>query len=271
MSVPVLLGLVRLNFRGKPLHRLLLLAAFYPLGFFMLQTFGLQHATSSEGGILYAFTPVVTMILASVVLKESTTVMQKLSIFLSVFGVVFILVMKGSSFDLSNMTGIFLLFLTCVAFAGYSVLARSLLKTFSAVDITYLMLAVGFVFFLAVSLTIHAAAGTLDRLAAPLSMGPFMMSILYLGVLSSLVTALTANYALSKIKASQKSVFANLATVVSIPAGAIFLGEPITLFHIIGSTLIIAGVLGTNWGASKPADAVLPAVDPRNNTKSIQV
>ncbi len=106
MSIPVLFGRIKLNYFGKPLYKALLLATMYPLGFFTLQTFGLQHATSSEGGILFAFTPILTMLLASVFLKEATTVLQKLSIFLSVFGVVFIFVMKGSGIDLSNMTGI---------------------------------------------------------------------------------------------------------------------------------------------------------------------
>ncbi|KPV59615.1 transporter [Paenibacillus sp. A3] len=246
MSIPVALGWVKLTYRGKPLWKALLLATMYPLGFFTLQAFGLQHATSAEGGILYAFTPVVTMVLASVFLKEATTVLQKLSIFLSVFGVVFIFVMKGSRIDLANMTGIFLLFLTCVAFAGYSVLARSLSKQFSPAETTYFVLGVGFVVFLIVSLASHASAGTFNQFTAPLVDGTFLVSIFYLGVISSLVTALTANYILSKMEASKMSVFSNLATIVSIASGALFLGEEVTVYHLIGSVMIIAGVLGTN-------------------------
>ncbi|MFD2882255.1 DMT family transporter [Paenibacillus rhizoplanae] len=77
MSVPVALGWVKVSYRGKPIGRALLLAAMYPLGFFTLQVFGLQRATSAEGGILYSFTPVVTMIIAAIVLKEKTTLLQK--------------------------------------------------------------------------------------------------------------------------------------------------------------------------------------------------
>ncbi|NEW07733.1 DMT family transporter [Paenibacillus sp. SYP-B3998] len=257
LSIPVAFGWVKLNFRGKPLYKALLLASMYPLGFFTLQTFGLQHATSAEGGILYAFTPVVTMLLASIFLKEATTILQKLSIFLSVFGVVFIFIMKGSSINLSNMTGIFMLFLTCVAFAGYSVLARSLSKQFSPAEITYFMLGIGFVVFLVVSLTDHATSGTLDRFFAPLASGTFIVSILFLGIVSSLVTALTANYILSKMEASKMSVFTNLSTIVSMAAGAMFLGEEVTVYHLIGSVLIIAGVVGTNrLGRKKASESI---------------
>ncbi len=147
LSIPVALGWVKLSYRGKPIFKALLLALMYPLGFFTLQAFGLQHATSAEGGIMYAFTPVVTMIIASLFLKETTTLLQKLSIFLSVFGVVFIFIMKGSSFNLSNLGGLSMLFLTCVAFAGYSVLARSLSKHFSPAEISYFMMGIGFITF----------------------------------------------------------------------------------------------------------------------------
>lgn len=246
MSVPVAMGWVKLNYRGKPWYKVLLLAAMYPLGFFTLQAYGLQNATSAEGGILYAFTPIVTMIVASVFLKEATTILQKLSIFLSVFGVVFIFVMKGGGIDWSNIMGITLLLLTCVVFAGYTVMARSLTKQFSPAEVTYLMMTIGFSVFLIVSFTDHAAAGTVQHFLAPLSSSNFVVCILFLGVISSLITALLANYILSKLEASKMSVFANLSTIVSMAAGAIFLGEEVTVYHIIGSVLIIAGVIGTN-------------------------
>ncbi|ANY69269.1 transporter [Paenibacillus sp. BIHB 4019] len=251
MTIPVALGMIKLNYRGKPLFKALLLAAMYPLGFFTLQAFGLLHASSAEGGILYAFTPVVTMIIASIFLKERTSLLQKLSIFLSVFGVVFIFMMKGSSIDLSNMLGISLLFLTCFAFAGYSVLARSLSKHFSPAELTYLMLGIGFGVFLSISLVQHTTAGTLGSFLTPLRSGSFLLSIFYLGVISSLITSLTSNYILGRIEASKMSVFTNLSTIVSMAGGALFLGEELTMYHVIGSLFIIAGVVGTNLLGSK--------------------
>src|SRR5690606_35013200 len=135
-------------------------------------------ATSSEGGILFAFTPVLTVLLAFVFLKETTTLLQKLSIGLSVSGVLFIFIMKGSRIDGSNMTGIILLFLSCLVVAGYSVLARRLLKQFGPAEITYVMLGIAFLAFLVVSLARHAAAGTVGQWFAPLANGTFVTAIL---------------------------------------------------------------------------------------------
>jgi drug/metabolite transporter (DMT)-like permease len=245
MSIPVACGWVKLKYRGKPIFKLMLLSVTFPLGFFTLQAFGLQYATSAEGGILYAFTPVVTLVLASVFLKETNTTLQKLSILMSVFGVLFIFIMKGSSIDLSNISGLFLLFLTCIAFAVYSIMARSLSKQFSPAEITYFMLGIGFIVFLIVSFTSHLSAGTMEEFLEPLTNSTFIISILYLGVVSSLVTALMSNYILSKMEASKMSVFTNLSTVTSIVAGAMFLGEGVAWYHLVGSGLIILGVIGT--------------------------
>lgn len=255
MSIPVLLGRIKLNYRGKRFRMVLLLALFYPTSFFTLQTFGLLHASSAEAGILFALTPVLTMILAAYFLREKTNLKQKLSIFLSVFGVLFIFILKGSHIDPRNMTGILLLFLSCLTLAGYSVLSRSLSKQFSPAELSYIMIGFGFVGFLAISGAKHMADGTLSTFFAPLASDKFIGSILYLGVLSSLVTSMLTNYVLSKMEASQMSVFSNLSTVISIAAGAIFLGEEVTVYHVIGSLMIIAGVIGVNrFGVGKRSE-----------------
>ncbi len=236
----------RISLKRKPWPRLLYLALLYPLGFFLLQTFGLMHASSAEGGMIFATTPILTALLAAVFLKESTTTRQKLSILISVSGVISIFVMQGVGMDLTNATGILLLTVSCLASAGYVVLSRYLLRTFTPPEVTSFMMAVGFVVFGIASLLGHAANGTMNRILAPLSNPEFVWSVLFLGILASLATAFSSSYALTKLEASKISVFSNLSTVISIAAGAFILGETVTIYHLIGSALIIAGVIGTN-------------------------
>ncbi|GGD88331.1 DMT family transporter [Paenibacillus nasutitermitis] len=245
LSIMATSGLVKLNYRGKPLSKLLMLSCMFPLGYFTLQTYGLQFATSAEGGIINALAPLATLFLASVFLKEATSRLQKLSIILSVFGVVFIFIMKGNGVGLTHMKGILLLLLACVAFAGYSVLARSVSKYFSTAEISFFMVGIGFAVSLVFSLALHLANGSLGSLTAPLTNMTFLLLIVYLGLVQ-VVTALMGNYILSRIEASRMSAFINLSTVVSIAAGAWILSEPIAWYHLVGSALIIVGVIGTN-------------------------
>lgn len=52
------------------------------------------------------------------------------------------------------------------------------------------------------------------------------------------------------------SVFANLSTVVTIAAGALILDEKITIYDILGSILIILGVIGTNYFGGKKEHSI---------------
>lgn len=255
LSIMAAFGLIKMNYRGKPKYKLLMLSSMYPLGFFTLQTYGLQEATSAEGGIINALAPLLTMILASVFLKEATTRLQKLSIILSVSGVAFIFIMKGNGLGFSNMRGVLLLLLACAAFAGYSVLARSVSKFFSTAEISFFMMGVGFAASLAISCVIHIAEGSLNGMATPLASMTFVMLTLYLGVVQ-VATALMGNFILSRIEASRMGVFINLSTVVSIAAGAWVLSEPVAWYHLIGSALIVAGVIGTNLRIRKEEVAI---------------
>ncbi|MGO4544975.1 DMT family transporter [Paenibacillus sp. 2TAB23] len=245
LLIPVAFGIVKLNYRGKPLYQLLLLATMYPIGFFTFQTFGLQHATSAEGGIINAATPVITMLLASVFLKEATTLSQKWFTLVSLSGVVFIFMMKGSSIDLSKMSGILLLLMASIVFAGYSVLARSISQHYSMTEISFFMVGIGFMSTSLITFAAHSVDDSLGSLLAPLSNGVFVLLILCLGAVQ-LSTALMGNFIFSKLQASKAGVFINLSTVVSIAGSTFVLGEELAWYHICGSFLIIIGVIGAN-------------------------
>ena len=246
IMIPVLLGKIPLNFTLKDIIQILPLALFYPAMFFWFQVSGLVYTTSSEAGIIQASTPLFTMFLAYYYLKEKTNLFQSISLGLSVLGVIYILVMKGTSFETNQLLGTSLLLLSSLSFAGYSVLARPLAKKFKPLELTFIMLTIAFLTFNILSLIRHGMNGTMDHYFDPLTNKVFLISILYLGVLSSLVTSWLSNYILSKIEASKMSVFGNLATFISMIAGVAFLQEHLEYYHIIGAIMIIAGILGTN-------------------------
>lgn len=254
VAVIILLAfkLVKVNYSFKSILRILPLAIFYPLMFFAFQTFGLEASSSSEAGILSATIPIFTLILATIFLKEETTLLQKISIFVSVLGVIYITLMKGYSFEISNLKGIILLLISALSFAGYSVLARRLTRDFSSFELSIVMMIISFLFFTFTAIISHLIKGTLNTFFLPLGEPSFILSVLYLGVLSTLLTSVLTNFVLSRIEASKMSVFTNLATVISIIAGVIFLQEEIFYYHIIGSLMIILGVIGANYfGKSK--------------------
>lgn len=245
--IPAMFGLVKLNFNMKEIKKMLLLALMYPMAFFALQTFGLQYATSLEAGILLAFSPIFTLLLATFLINEKTNLLQKISIVVSVAGVVYITLMTSSSFEISGIKGITLLILSALSISGYQVMARTLVGNFSKIELSFIMSAGGFIFFNIMAIGKHLINKNIGAFLLPLKSVQFVLAIIYLGVLSFLVTSFSINYILSKLEASKVSVFSNLGTVISIVAGAVFLKEEVFYYHIIGSILIVGGVMGTNF------------------------
>lgn len=259
-SIPLLFGWIKLSIKPRDILTIIPLAMLYPVLFFTLQAFGLVHTTSSEAGIIQATVPIFTMIMAAFFLKESSTWLQKLSTVVSVAGVVFIFAMKGQGVGQGSSLGTILILLSAFSLAGYSVLARKMTKSFHYIDMTYMVAVLGFVFFNGMSIITHRAEGTLTAYFAPFASSTFIISIVFLGVLSSLVTSFMTNFALSKMEASKMSVFNNLSTLVTIVAGVLFLQENLAYYHFIGGLMIIIGVIGTNFlGAKSVARTHVPS------------
>ncbi|BAH45407.1 MULTISPECIES: DMT family transporter [Brevibacillus] len=252
-SIPILFGWIKLSIKPKDMLTIIPLAMLYPILFFTLQAFGLVYTTSSEAGIIQATVPIFTMVMAAFFLGESSTWLQKLSTLLSVGGVVYIFAMKGLgvSSGSGSSIGTILILLSAFSLAGYSVLARKMTKSFHYIDMTYMVALLGFLFFNGWSVIRHSAEGTLSTYFVPFASSTFIISIVFLGILSSLMTSFMTNFALSKMEASKLSVFNNLSTLVTIVAGVIFLQEQLAYYHLIGAVMIIIGVIGTNFLGAK--------------------
>ena len=239
----------------KELIRLMPLAILYPTLFFFFQTLGLVYTTSSEAGLINATMPIFTIILASLILKERSSTRQKLFITMSVFGVMFIFFMQGmqqGGLELS-MLGVLFILLSAFSSALYNVFARRATQSYDVFTITYLMTTLGFIVFNLMAFFQHLQAGDWNTYVAPLREPSFIIAILFLGMLSSFGTSFLSNYALSKIEAGRMSVFGNLATLITVIAGVVFLNETLESYHWIGGLLILIGVIGTTMSPKKRA------------------
>lgn len=245
--IAIKLNFIKISINKEVIKKIIPLSIFYPLLSFGFQVFGLQFIQSSEAGIISAIGPIFTMIIASYFLKEKTNTLQKISIIVSVFGVLYIIFNRESSFQINNIKGILFILVSVVSLSAYNVLGRKLRREISSADIIIVIIGIGFVMFNLMAIGKHLIDGNLMNFLAPLKSFNFILSMLYLGVLSSLVTSYLTIYSLSHLESYKISVFGNFSTVISIIAGAVLLKEQILLYHIVGSILIITGVIGVNF------------------------
>ncbi|MDL2281405.1 DMT family transporter, partial [Selenomonadales bacterium OttesenSCG-928-I06] len=243
IATPVLIGKIKLNVSAKNVLKLLPLAFFFPISFFLFQTFGLKLIPSSEAGIIQATTPVFTIIFAILILQEKINYKQGFSVFLSVGGVIFISLINGTSIADFSVWGTIFILGSTMASAIYSVLTRKHVSNYSLYDFTFVMTSLGFVTFNIAAIIEHLVLGTwsISGFYAPFAEKSFVIAVIYLGIPSSFLTGFLVNYSLKKIEASKMSIFNNLAVVIAMVAGAVFLGETIFWYHIVGAAMIIAG------------------------------
>lgn len=218
---------------------------FYPLFFFSLQLLGLQSATSSEAGIIFATVPIITIIIYLLIGKRISLV-QVIFTFVSVSGVIIIV---SSNFVSSNgnILGSVFLLLSAFSFSIYTILLGKILKQVTIPELTIVLMITGALFFNGfsfISLVINERS--IVTYFAPFKSMTYMLAIIYLGSFASVFASLASNYSLKGLSAPQFSVFSNLATVISVISGALILGEKIHLYHIGGGLLILAGVIGAN-------------------------
>ncbi|MBP6115195.1 MAG: DMT family transporter [Neisseriaceae bacterium] len=250
-----------LPYAWPTLKSVLPLALLNPVLFFSFQVFGLAHVSSAEAGIIFATVPIFVVLLAALLLKEETTRLQRLSVLMAMLGVVGMSLWGGlnQAQDFSLLGG-GLILMSATALALFTVLARKARHQHDFYSLTYLMIGAGFVVFNLMAIAEHLRHGQLADFWAPWRSPAFAWSMLYLGVLSSLLTSLLSVYALSKIEASKIGVFNNLTVVITLIAGAVFLNERIQGYHLVGMVIILVGVLGGQYFAPKST------VKPRGST-----
>ncbi|MTI69620.1 MAG: EamA/RhaT family transporter [Firmicutes bacterium] len=249
LTILMIFGIIKINFKGKKLHILFLLSLFQPITYFICETVGIKMTSSSEAGMMIALIPVIVTIFGALFLKEKPSLLQTVFVITSVAGVLFINIMKGET--TGNITGMLILLGAIIAAGFFNVLSRKSSLHFRPVEITFIMMWVGAIVFNGISITQHALNNELDTYLMPIGNIKVVISILYLGILSSVIAFFMVNFMLSKIEASKSAVFANITTIISILAGVIILGEDFYWYHVLGGILILIGVWGTNYYGKK--------------------
>ncbi|XMB65853.1 EamA family transporter [Mycoplasmatota bacterium zrk1] len=240
-----LLKIIKINFKGKRIMLLFYTASFQPVLYFILETYGLSLTQSSEAGMMIALIPIFVTILSALFLNEKPTKLQLITIFISVSGVFYINLMRQSSGEEVNYLGLILLLGAVISAAIFNTLSRRSSREFNSYELTYSMMLSGMIVFNGIAVFQGIAEGNLENYFMPLLNRSIIAPILYLSVVASICGFFLVNYSLSKLEAHVSSIFANIATIVSILAGTIILGESFYYYQIIGSVLIIAGVYGT--------------------------
>ncbi|MFA6627469.1 MAG: DMT family transporter [Bacilli bacterium] len=232
---------IQVRFTKQSLSLVWWIVLFQPILYFVFETYGLHYSSSSEAGMMIAMIPVVVALLSSIILKERPTLFQLFCIILSISGIVLIEIMTHEQTSHQSL-GFILLLGAVIAASFYNIFSRKASIKLSPMEITYYMMAGGALVFNGIYMTQRLVSGSAHFYFDGLFHWQPLLALLYLGIASSVVAFFLVNYSLSKLTAPISSLYSNLSTVIAIIAGVVFLKEDLTLYHYIGSAMIILGV-----------------------------
>ena len=235
---------LRFELRGRRILPLMCMGLVQPVAYFLCESHGIRLTNSTFAGVIIAMAPIVALVAGIFTLREIPRRSQVFFSLLSIAGVVLMTLQQHSDGEIRGL-GILLLLGAVLSGTAFNIISRRLSGEFSALERTYVMMMVAALCFTA--LAVVECGGDWAKLAAPLGSAPFMLCMLYLGVVSSIVAFMALNYANSYLPVAKSMAFCNLSTVISLFAGVIFLHESFSLVSLAASVLIIIGI----WGVQR--------------------
>ena len=203
------------------------------------QLLGTKYAGASTASLLNSMNPVTMALFGAILLGEKLTVRKVIGLALSIAGVFAVL---GGGFEGAGLSGVFLSLFSVLFWSYISVMTRKITQEYEPLYISRLACGVAAVCYLPVA--IGEVAITKAPVLQTLGSDPSCtLSLLYMGVICTGVAYTLWNKSLSILDAGVCSAFYPIQPAVSTLLGILLLGESITTGFVIGSVLIVCGVL----------------------------
>lgn len=235
--------LVSFSLKGKPLRYIILLAVFQPILYFLCESYGIVYTSSAFAGTIIAIIPIGGIVFDVLIMHSKVRTRQIACAVMSAAGVAITTV--GAEEMKSSLIGLLILLGAVAAGSLFYVFSKKSGADYNPLEQTYVMFALGSLVYTVFALV--QCRGQYNELVfAAVAHPQFMLSVLYLSVVSSVIAFISLNYGTVRVTVSEASIFANLTTVISIVAGVVFLHEMFTPFQIAGAVIIVVSVYIAN-------------------------
>ena len=233
--------------RKSVMKNLLLASFFEPVLYMFFETMGISGTSRVTAAVILSLIPVASCIAETLILREKTTLMQKIFLAVGIVGVIYIAVNTDTSTGSDSVEGILFMVLAVVVGALFMVFSRKSSGHFKAFEITYTSCFAGMFVFNAVNIVRHLVKGDILHYFDPFFSIENLVGFVFLAVVSTIVATSMNNFALGKIQASTMTAFSGVSTFVTILTGVLFNDEKIYLFHCIGFALILIRMFGVSY------------------------
>ena len=204
--------------------------------------YGMRYTIPSNAALLYSTTPIIVLVLSRWLLGEKLTPQRTFGVTLGFVGVTIVIFERGISASMEYVYGNMVVFIAVLAWGLYTVYGRRLIVRYGAISASSVTLILGTIAFLPIGL-LPACSFSYATLSAA-NWG----QILYLGIVTSVVSYLLWYYALGRIEAGKVALFSNLQPILTTILAVQLLHQPVTVGFVIGGLVALGGVVLAQFG-----------------------
>jgi O-acetylserine/cysteine efflux transporter len=222
--------------RPRSLARVAALGLFEPALAYLAQTAGLSRTSATNGALIMGVECVFVVLLAALLLREPISRAVAVAIALAVVGLV---VLESGETLVGPGVGDALVLLGSLCAAAYTIVARGLEPGDDPLSVTALQ----FTMASAVVLPVALVAWTSGAESVPTEVEPrFVLAAALVGIIGFAGSFVLYNYAIATVEAAPAAVIINLIPAVGLGTAVTLLGEPLTMYAVVGALLICASV-----------------------------
>jgi len=216
------------------------------VGFSPLLYLGLRHSTAVNCSLIQGFSPLITALIAGLIIQESVTRRQLAGAVLGLIGIAG-LISGGSLTFLLRLQfnpGDLTLLAAAVVWAFYSVFGRRVMRNRSPVSATALSNFLG--------LPLLAVATYFELKHIPLNLRPeTIAAIIHICIVPTIIGYWAWNRSVRVLGAGGAMVFYNTLPLYGVILGSTLLNEPFGAAHLFSGGLILGGGLWATLGGKK--------------------
>lgn len=207
--------------------------------YFYFENNGIKYTSASIASLIIASIPVFAIITESIIYKKKITFKVMICLVLSILGVLMI-----SGFDIEEikasgyLTGYLMMFGAAITWIVYSVASKNIYDKYDQVTLVFYQFLIGMLCFVPFAV--------FEKTDWSLVTFDVMIHVIILGVFASAVGFFLYLIGLDKLGITESSLYINIIPLVTVITSIFYLGETITINHVIGGTMVMLSVYFIN-------------------------
>lgn len=207
--------------------------------YFLTENMALVYSTTANVSILVSTSPLITALLIAIFYKsERLSKIQCLGSVIAFMGAALV-ILNGQLLLHINPLGDTLALSAALTWGFYSLFMRRIMGRYRSDFITRKVFFYGILTIIPYFMFIHPFGWKSEYLHSPL----IIANMLFLGIIASTVCYLLWNWVMQKLGAIRSTNYIYIQSVITMIAGWLILGEHITWMAILGTLLLIGGMI----------------------------